>query len=285
MSEKTILFSGLPDSGKTTYIAALWYYIFYSTGKETYSADTLENAELEYLNSISLSWAGCKIVKRTNPTKLEDVSIRMKNNITGEQMVLNVPDINGERFNTQFEFRKWEEEFEKLIETSNGLLLFIDPRDVKNKPRLIYQENQLYRIFGDEKPTKSTTPVTWTEKLVPNQVKLVDFLQMLDYHKPNSINKIAVLVSCWDVITGETNPQNWCHTNVPLLTQYLTTNNHLFETKYFGLSSQGGNYEIPAIKTKLLEMDPLDRITVTDGINTSNNILSPILWLNNEHKD
>jgi hypothetical protein len=285
MSEKTILFSGLPNSGKTTYIAALWYYVFYSTGKEIYSADTLENAELEYLNSISLSWAGCKIVKRTNPTRLEDVSIRMKNNLTSKQFVLNVPDINGERFNTQFEFRQWGEEFEKLIESSNGLLLFIDPRDPQNKPRLIYQENQIYRIFGDEKPKKSLEPVIWTEKLVPSQVKLVDFLQMLDYHQPNVIKKIAVLVSCWDVIIGETNPRNWCETNVPLLTQYLAANNHLFETKFFGLSSQGGNYEIPEIRTKLLEMEPLERITVTDGTSTPYNILSPILWLTNEHKD
>jgi GTPase SAR1 family protein len=281
MSDKTILFSGLPNSGKTTFIAALWYYLFYSTGKAEYSFDTLENSEQEYLNAISLKWASCEDVIRTNPTKLEDISIRIRNNSSGEKMMLNVPDINGERFNTQFEFRQWEEDFESLIKNSHGLILFVDPRDAKNKPRLIYQENQYYRMFGDEKPKNVAPAVEWTEKLAPSQVKLVDFLQMLDYHKPGTIERIAILISCWDVVKNETDPKNWAKTHVPLLYQYLTANKGLFESKFYGISSQGGNYEND--RAKLQQMEPLERILVTDGEITSKNILSPILWLTDEH--
>jgi len=281
MSDKIILFSGLPNSGKTTFIAALWYYLFYSSGNTEYTFDTLENSEQEYLNAISLKWASCEDVVRTNPTRLEDISIRIKNNSSNERMLLNVPDINGERFNSQFEFRQWEEDFENVIDNCHGLLLFVDPRDAKNKPRLIYHENQYYRMFGDDKP-KNEAPVTeWTEKLAPSQVKLVDFLQMLDYHKPGTIKRIAIIISCWDVVKNETDPQHWAKTHVPLLYQYLTANHGLFEIKFFGISSQGGNYEND--KAKLQQMEPLDRIQVTDGVTKSNNILGPILWLTDEH--
>ena len=187
----------------------------------------------------------------------------------------------GERFNGQFEFRQWEDDFESVIDDSSGLLLFVDPRDVMNKPRLLFHENQYYRMFGDEKP-KSDKPLTeWTEKLAPSQVKLVDFLQMLDYHKQKSIRRIAILVSCWDVVKNETNPENWAKIHVPLLYQYLKANDKLFEVKFFGISSQGGSYELD--KSKLQQMEPLDRIKVTDGLSNSNNILSPILWLTDEH--
>lgn len=281
MNNKTILFSGLPNSGKTTFIAALWYYLFYSSGQAEYSFDTLENSEQEYLNAISLKWASCEDVIRTNPTKLEDISISIKKNGTDDKLMLNVPDINGERFNGQFEFRQWEQDFENVIEASDGLLLFVDPRDLKNKPRLIFHESHYYRMFGDEKPKSDKSVAEWTEKLAPSQVKLVDFLQMLDYHKPRTIKRIAVLISCWDVVKNEKDPSNWAKLHVPLLYQYLTTNDNLFEVKFFGISSQGGNYEND--REMLQQMEPLERIQVTDGVNKSKNILSPILWLTDEY--
>ena len=95
MGDKTILFSGLPDSGKTTFIAALWYFIFYSSGKDEYTFDTLEDSEQEYLNTISLSWASCEKVIRTNQYTPEKVEIRMKKNQTGEEQDLIPEDRRG----------------------------------------------------------------------------------------------------------------------------------------------------------------------------------------------
>lgn len=284
MADKGILFSGLPESGKTTFLAALWYFIFNSTKEHEYTYDSLENTELEYLNSISLNWAGCEDVIRTNQNKIEMVSIKMVHNTSGNSMTLTIPDISGETFNTQFQDREWDEEFDYLLENVYGIILFIDPRDKKNKPRLIYHESQHFRIF-DEMMVNEYSEQSWTENLVPSQVKLVDFLQMVDFHKPNFIKKISVIISCWDLIDSNSKPELWCKQELPLLHQYLNSNEQLFKVKYFGVSSQGGSYESEHIKENLINKEPLDRIIVTDGLNTSNNILDPILWITNEDKD
>lgn len=282
MSDKNILFSGLPASGKTTFIAALWYFIFNSVGDEDYTFDNLENAELEYLNSLSSDWAGCKDVVRTPQNKLENISIKIKGKNPGNSIHLQIPDISGEVFNSQFEHREWDEEFNGILEKSNGLILFIDPRDSHNVPRLMYKENQYYRIFENE-PINDLPSQPWTEKLAPSQVKIVDFLQMIEMNSPRKVNKISVVVSCWDLVTNEPNPENWCLKNVPLLHQYLNSNNELYKVKYFGISSQGGSYDEETSKNELLEKDSMDRIIVTDGENTTNNILAPILWITDEY--
>lgn len=281
MTEKGILFSGLPESGKTTYLAALWYFIFNSTKNHEYTSDSLENTELEYLNSISRNWASCEDVMRTNQNKIEMVNIRMIHNASGNSMVLKIPDISGETFNRQFQDREWDEEFDYLLENVYGILLFIDPKDKKNRPRLIYHENQYYRLLG-ESMSNSIPEQSWSEDLVPSQVKLVDFLQMIDFHKPNILKKISVVVSCWDLINVNLTPQLWCKEELPLLYQYLIANEELYDVKFFGVSSQGGNYENEEIKEGLLNKEPLERISVTTDSNTDNNILSPILWITNE---
>lgn len=285
MSDKGIIFSGLPESGKTTFLAALWYFIFNSSNENGYKCDSLKDTELEYLNSISQNWASCSNVIRTNQNKIEMVEIKMINSASGESMTLVIPDISGETFNSQFQDREWDEEFDYLLENVYGLLLFVDPSDTKNKPALIHQVNENYRIF-DEILINDNSEQPWTEKLVPSQVKLVDFLQMVDFHKPNFIKKISVVISSWDLVPANKNPELWCKEELPLLHQYLLANDKIFTTKYFGVSSQGGTYESVDVKEKLLAKEnPLERIFVTDGTTTSNNILSPILWITDENKD
>jgi hypothetical protein len=285
MSEKSIIFSGLPESGKTTFLAALWFYIFNSSHENEYTCDSLEGVELEYLNAISTKWASCEEVIRTNQNKIEEVTINLKNRLSDKPMRLWIPDMRGETFNTQFEHREWDEEFDIILDKAYGMLLFVDPRDVKNKPRLIFKENQPYKCFGEE--LINTDPEqAWSEDLAPSQVKLVDFLQMIDFHKPNILRKISVIVSCWDEIKTEVAPEIWCKKEVPLLYQYLSSNLDLFDVKYFGVSAQGGSYEKTETKDSLLELDdPLERIKVTDGKFTTNNIFSPILWITDDNTD
>lgn len=281
MIEKNIIFSGLPNSGKTTFIAALWYSIFNRTDEGGYVCDSLENTENSYLHAITESWMLCNDVIRTAQHRPENVIIKIKNDSKNDRIILNIPDISGETFNSQFAQREWDENFDSIIKEAQGLLLFVDPRDKQNMPRLIFAESEYYRIFDDgginEKPK-----APWTEKLAPSQVKLVDFLQMLEMHNQGVINKISVIISCWDLVPSGNNPEAWCQKQLPLLFQYLKSNEHL-KVKYFGVSSQGGAYDDENLKTALLTKEPVDRIVVTDGIESSNDILKPILWITNEN--
>jgi len=281
MANKGLLFIGLPESGKTTYLGALWYYIFSNPADSKYRCDSLANTELEYLNSISRSWASCEDVIRTSQVKVEKVTINMRETETDQTISLIIPDISGETFKKQFEDREWEEDFDTILENSNGILLFIDPRDKKNRPKFIYHENQHFKIF-DEDYVNDNPQQTWNEDLAPSQVKLVDFLQMVDWSKPNAIKKISIIISCWDLINSDEKPEDWLAKEMPLLSQYLKSNSNIFLTKYFGISSQGGSYDTDDARELLLQKDPLQRIIINDGEKITNNILSPLLWITNE---
>ncbi len=282
MSNKTILFSGLPGSGKTTYIAALWYFLFESSEKTKYQIGSLENLELEHLNTLSLRWASCEPVLRTNQHKIIDVSIEFTEKEYKKTTVLKVPDISGESFKAQFLEREWGEDFNNIVKETDGLILFIDPRDNKNLPRYINQERKVYEEF-ESTVINDHVKQPWNEDLSPNQVKLVDFLQMLDFNRPGKIWKISVLVSCWDIFKDKVqNPREWCKVNVPLLYQYLDSNDSAFIIRYFGVSAQGGSYDDVEIKDSLFNIEPLERIKIVTDSGISNDILIPILWMNNE---
>lgn len=282
-----LLFAGMPQTGKTTYIAALWYYIFNSFTNENYIVDTSINEEREYLNTRTAEWTNCETVLRTSQGIIEQVTISMKEKSTGKEIVLNIPDISGETFRRQFSLREWDLSFEKIIADVYGMILFIDPMDERNVPKFIHQNNIHYKYFG-EAPPPQTSAESWSLDNVPNQVKLVDFLQAISFYNPDKIFRISIVISCWDLVEKTLDPktpEDWCQKKMPLLFQYMSANDTVFLTKYFGISAQGGDYENDKEKKSLSEISPLDRIVIVEGKNKSNNILSPILWITNENKN
>ena len=281
MAENGILFIGLPESGKTTFLGALWFYIFSNPKDSRFRCATLADSELEYLNSISRSWASCEDVIRTSQVKTERVLINMKHVESNQTFTLMIPDISGETFNKQFEDREWDEDFDLLLEQASGIILFIDPRDKKNRPKFVFQESQHFKFFEEEFVNKNPQQ-PWNEELSPSQVKLVDFLQMVDLEKPGKIKKISVIISCWDLINSTENPESFLEKEMPLLFQYLKANIDIFRTRFFGVSSQGGSYDSEEAKDRLMQKDPLNRIIVEDGITTNSTILSPLLWITDD---
>ena len=288
MKENTkIAFAGLPLSGKTTYIAALWYYIFNSHQGERYTVQILPGAENDYLNQISTKWLMCERVARTSTTQFEEVTINYRDNKYLRDITLRIPDIAGEHFANQFRSREWSTRFDSVLSNLDGLLVFVDLSDVNNKPKFIKQEGEYYRMFGEELP--QTIPLTqWEPGLAPNQVKIVDFLESFSHFKQaKRPANIAIVISRWDLVDGlhSQSPSDWCRFEMPLLFQYLENNSEKFRREYFGVSAQGGNYEDAIARQGLLSLNPKDRILVVHDGKSSNDILRPIVWISNEDQD
>jgi hypothetical protein len=74
---------------------------------------------------------------------------------------------------------------------------------------------------------------------------------------------------------------------MPFLSQYLTTNQHLFETMMWGISAQGGVLTNDAsgkvieteVRTELLRRTPSDRIRCIAPNGASSDITLPLCWL------
>lgn len=283
MFDKKILFTGLPLTGKTTFIAALWYMLYNHKNDAKLKLGPLTGVDDQYLNEMSDAWMRYEDVPRTSRNKLagENVTINTINMENGQNILLDIPDFSGETFKDHYDQRVWTEDFYNRIQDTSSIMLFVSPRQRNNRPKLIVMEQDLLRHMGAKIPKKIVDFTEYDPEYTPNQVKIVDELQFFKkYANWQWPIKIALMISAWDGVQVQpdvtTTPEEWLKWHVPLLYQYLKCNPELFDVRYFGISAQGGNYKN---KEQIVEIDPMDRIQLQQDKVYINDITNPILWL------
>lgn len=277
---------GLPESGKTTFLAALWHIIDAGEVSTALKLDTLMG-DHKYLNNIVEAWHKCVKVPRTSGQDEQNISIHMHHLATGQQIVLDFSDLSGESFDIQFSTRQCTREYVENYDHEGGILLFINADRGQDGINIVDLAPVLEDIEERDQLSESTP---WSHKLVPQQVRLVDLLQFLQ-RPPFSrrCRRLVVVISAWDVVQlPRPEPETWLKREYPFLYQYLIANPHSFEFKVFGISAQGG--DIPKedkkpseaqlqTQNKLLQMTPSERIECISPNTNSHDITTPICWL------
>lgn len=264
---------GLPEAGKTTFLAAFWNVVESSDCKlSLYKLP----AQSEYISAISKKWVNCEPLERTVTGTEKTVELTLTGLDTNELFNLVLPDLSGERFEAHFTERQWDSDYEDLIADSHGILLFVNPNKVED-PILISQAAAAGgkdMLMGG----KESEAIDWDSSLAPTQVKLVDILQFHANNCIKPIHKIAVIISAWDsIVTNEKTPREWMQERLPLLHQFLKANNNI-SYKVFGVSAQGGDIE--KNKKALLKItNPIERIIVKDENIVGSDLSSPLTWV------
>jgi GTPase SAR1 family protein len=294
MSTANILMLGLPSSGKTTFIAALWYHLT-SPGSKQLSLDTLAGGDHEYLNKIRDEWAGFSIVTRTqlNDQKNQNILMKLKIQQPESKIILDVPDFSGETFKEQFKNREWSEEFDAKLDKVSGIILFVTTLDRNSMPKFIAQTIELEALLNvnlsnevsEQSESEELPTVEFSHDFVSTQAKLVDILQLIrNRKKVKAPIKVSLVISAWDKVIS-LNPENsmspklWIQNQFPLLDQYILSNKDLYEVNFFGVSAQGGSYETEEKLNILLNKKFDERIIVQENETISNDITQPILGL------
>jgi hypothetical protein len=275
-----LLFVGLPQSGKTTYLAALWH-VLEDQSSPTKLKRKHNSVDRAYLNLIAEAWRACTPVPRTAlQTDDTTVALHLEGDGFGE-FTLTVPDLGGEAFEQQLEHRKMSAAHAALFREANGVLLFVHP-DVKKGTQISEQDQITASIGGaTEAPSgangHAAVPVPWKVEMLPTQAKLVELLQFL-LEMVDQRLRVAVVVSAWDLVAevGQT-PREYVSGRMPLLRQFLDANDDVFDHAVFGISAQGG--AIPDDKSKLLGLDSLQRIKVCHENENDHDITKPLAWL------
>lgn len=238
-TENNYVLIGLPHSGKSTFIAALWH-IFESEDLEDSLIIKGLPEDSEYLNKLRDTWLSYKDFERTKVENKHHITLTVTRQSDDVISELRFPDVSGEMYMIQFENRKLDFEYLKMIQTASGIILFINPDDVI-EPQLISNVNT---CIGNPESSKNVDEVkNWEFNDAPTQVILIDLLQMILENIVKPI-KVAVVVSAWDVIINvqNSNPSNWVESSLPLLFQFLKANDSQLKHTFFGISAQGGNY-------------------------------------------
>ena len=278
-SPHTFLLIGMPEAGKTTFLAALWNALNTPTAGTDLSLVSLQGDQ-SHLNAVLANWLEAEKVPRTHLGSEQRVEMLVSDG-TGRQFNLVFPDLSGETFIEQWVNRVWSSEYGELVARADGLILIINPGALVQAFRIDAVEDLVEAAGGEVAGSdEGEDRHPWEPRTTETQIQLVDVVQaVVGVYRPAKPLPVAVIVSAWDLVDGEGHsPQDWVEAHVPLLWQYLLTNPNILRTRYYGISAQGG--DLDGDRDRLLALtNPSDRVVVVAPDGSSDDITSPLLWL------
>jgi len=283
IGERHISIMGLPSSGKTTFLAALWHMVREPGANTELSFDQLSEGNYEHLNALAKRWRFGSIQQRTQVSGARAVTMRLKDT-DGRKAEVSFPDLPGEDFSHMWERRELDK---GILETLKApLLVLMINGDTIKMPAWVAEWNALSKKMRVKPAAKEV--VEWKAEVAPTQVKVVDLLQMLMSGELKiGGRRLALLISAWDQVEGEgETPAQILESKLPLLSQYLKSGRDPWTWQVWGISAQGGRYEDPDKNESFAETDRLrdlerasDRIKVVEEVHVGSDITKPLKWL------
>ncbi len=276
MSKKKILLCGLPESGKTTFIAALWY-LLYSEEIPTVLQRGLLPKNRAYLNNLAYKWTRFIDVGHTPTNEVQEISLQLKDN--DNLIDLHIPDMHGETWEALWNNRFCAEHAVEWTKDASGIMLFLHCQKIR-LPLEIMDLNAMAATV--EETPEGSTLVEWLSNKSPTQVVLVDILQALTRSPLGSRDrKLVIMISAWDEAEGMgSTPDEYLRVYFPLLSQFIQFSGDFTDVKIFGISALGGDLKSETDIEQLKAEDvPSERIKVIDGSSVHHDLTIPIQWL------
>ena len=234
---------GLPGSGKTTYLAALWHLLTEQDIDTQLRLKDLHAGSNAYLTGIANRWRQAQVQERTEQNGTQNIQINLTARDEARVFQVNFPDVAGETYREMWESRTCAPDVVEMLRTES-VLLFINANTIKPPRWVVDEVDQLKRM--SILPKKEEV-VPWAPEVSPTQVKVVDLLQLL-MGAPFDIGprELTVLLSAWDQVEAEgRTPTKYIEQNLPLLDQFLSSNRTHWKSTICGVSAQGGVYDDP----------------------------------------
>jgi hypothetical protein len=268
-AQPVIIMVGLPESGKSTYLGALYHAL----GRPGDDGLRLARApeDREYLLELERRWLALTPLERSRHHGAKDVQIPILT-ADGAELVLAIPDVVGEDYLDAWLHGGWREGLLDWLNRANGILLFVRADNV--------QEATLISVDTvTDSPNKKSD--RWDPNTTPTQAMLCDLLEQIAEARAGTLPPIAVVVAAWDE-AAQVNlpPPAWLNWRTPLLDQRLRANEAEVPFKVFGVSAQGGNLHDEAVRQSLashIEDRPLPK--------NGSPLTAPLKWLLERNRD
>lgn len=283
------LIIGLPETGKTTFLAALWHVVTSEEVDESLRLERL-HGDSKYLNDIRDKWASSLPIGRTIQESEElKISMLLKTPDGSATTEITFPDMSGEAFRHLWEERSWEKRYDDVARGASGALLFIHPSTVTPPGRIAEiivpedatadEEEQMPNEETETEGSEADVPQPWHAKDSPTQVKIVELIQFLTYDQSSyNLKRLAVIISAWDVVDKDNSPPQWLAERLPLLHQFLESNKDQLEYRLYGLSAQGGDIESEAERLRR-PIKQSERIDIVGEECPKHDITAPVKWV------
>ena len=274
------LIIGMPNSGKSTFIAALRHLLLANEVPTELELTGLADNEA-HLNRLESEWLACQRVERTKPATEGWVEFNVRDQESGVQSTLSIPDLRGEAFEQPACIGQCQKELHDALAKTDGILLFTNA-DREDDTLLIAD---FADILSEGATETQPSLQSFKPENMPEEVKIVEFLQFANRRPRYSRKrKIAVLVSAWDVVDSQNSltPDMWLEIYRPMLAQFLASNHDLWEPRVYGISAQGG--KLPEMQEALEQIKtPSERIRVVGHEAQTHDLSAPLRWLMSEY--
>lgn len=285
----SLLVVGMPNSGKSTFIAALRHLLVANEVPIDLCLAELSESE-GHLNRLENTWLDCEVIERTKPATEGWVELKVQDKNTLALLTLRIPDLRGEAFEQPACIGQCETDLFDALSEANGILLFTNA-DREDDSLLIddladiFGSDDLGDADGEVEPfAAEETERSFNPEEMPEEVKLVEFLQIANRRPLASRRrKIAIIVSAWDVVTANERNEGvtaaqWIETRRPMLAQFIAVNPDLWESRVYGVSAQGG--KLPRDKTALKKVRrPSERIQIIGHGAEEHDLSAPLRWM------
>ena len=304
---KSLLCAGLPETGKTTFLAALYHVV--ESGEVAGSLQIVDGALFEndrnYIQTQRERWIDFGKVERNKADVQGPILLTLTYAGARSDIRLDLPDLSGETFRQHVEERVVGKSFLERLARTSGVLLFINPDNVR-EPFTIAQADCALDAGNDEERQEgsaSLPPHPESDDSVPlpdspsdedstfdprdccTAVKLVDLLQLMSRGLQVAPLPVAIIVSAYDTLKNspryKDDPERYVREKLALLDQYLRANTDRYTHRIFGVSAQGGSYTNDAERSTMVSKElASERIEVRPIPATSRHDISyPIRWL------
>lgn len=282
---KSVLLMGLPGTGKSTYLAALWHCL--TSGEvECRFAYNRFVGSIERLEELVEKWRRCTPLGRTSTDEEGDFAIEAT--WQGQEVSLRFPDLSGERMNELVEDRTFSPAFVEELETSTALVMFVNANRELDEMGIEELNEAIPReVTTEETPPTAPAPPPkpWANKNASLNARSLELAYRVREHMGAKLSRLAIVVSAWDQVEGSVAPQEWLAREMPLLSQYLSNsalNGGPLEVAYFGVSSLGGDISDSDTRARLQSVSPGKWVMCTGSengpIERTSDISRPFGW-------
>jgi hypothetical protein len=267
---------GMPSTGKSTYLAAL-YQTLSDPPPDVRARLARQPAQRAYLEELRQAWLRGEPVGRTRPDSGELVELEILVS-DQDEVRLAVPDIAGETFENILVKRQADALVANFVTDANGLLLFTHPDH--QRPRVpIATLRRMQELVGEQPADgEDVDEKPFDAKEVPGEVQLIDLLQWATRVRAQRSDtkpcRVALIVSAWDR-AGNRAPADWITTKMPMLRRFLDSQKEHFATVVYGVCAQGGDYG----QDDVAKQRPHGRsyILTAEGLR-SDDLTAPLQW-------
>ncbi|MEN0012840.1 MAG: hypothetical protein AAGC46_05720 [Solirubrobacteraceae bacterium] len=294
MTRHRVALLGLPGTGKSTFIGALWTLIDDFQYPHVVELDV--RGDRSYVQSLAEKVVSAVEITRT-PTASAGV-LEVDVEFTGDgPATLSIADRSGEQLRELVEDRHWLPLLSDEIDSIDSILLFVNPSTLES-PIPIRAMSEI-GLNGGVRPETSTSPAEVNERAASDEIegqvsasedprifrnrkactaaRLVDGLEnLLDAKSDDQPVSVAVVVSAFDLVEQRT-PLDWLSDRLPALRAFLDCNPDRVSWTVFGVSAQGG--KLPDAKDELLDRgDVVDRCYAQRANGDSTPLSEPVRW-------